>query len=106
MGIVLKLAWCGICFCPFPELTAIFGHGSKVRTSSDHPNHHQKRLKWVVPQNVTLGFDSQPFAFLAGFADVSHVGVDLEQPLPPLPRPEGLRFPRGLSIGSDTRNEH
>ena len=40
-----------------------FGHGSKSRTASEHPNLHLNRLKWVVhlPQLVTIGFDPHPF---------------------------------------------
>ena len=37
-------------------------HGSKSRTSSEHPNPHQNRLTCVMhlPQNGTFGFDPQP----------------------------------------------
>ena len=38
------------------------GHGSKLRTPSEHPNPDSNRLHWVVhlPQNGTIGSDPLP----------------------------------------------
>ena len=41
-----------------------FRYGTWVKIlSSEHPNPHENRQKWVVhlPQNGTTGFDSQPY---------------------------------------------
>ena len=44
------------------------GHRLKAHISSEHPNPHQNRLKWVVhlPQNGTIAFDPQPDPSLGG----------------------------------------
>ena len=50
--------WRKHCLCASGQrsLKLTFGHGSKSRTPSKHPNPHQNRLKWVVH----LPCDPQP----------------------------------------------